>query len=213
MQHPKSQYMIKNLLFDLGGVIMDIDRMNCVASFRKLGMEDPEQFLGEYVQQGPFGDLESGKIDAPEFRAELRKYLPAGVSDEAIDSAFSDFLIGIPTKRLDALAELRKRYKVYILSNTNPIMWDGRITDEFAKQGKDITAYTDGVITSFEVKCMKPDARIFTEALTKFGIKAEETVFLDDSKANTDAAARLGFETIHVAPGCEFMDLLAAKEL
>ncbi|MDE5687442.1 MAG: HAD family phosphatase [Paramuribaculum sp.] len=205
--------MIKNLLFDLGGVIMDIDRMNCVASFRRLGMEDPERFLGEYVQQGPFGDLESGKIDAPEFRAELRKYLPAGVSDNAIDSAFSDFLIGIPLKRLDALTALKERYNIYILSNTNPIMWDGRIAQEFAKQGKDITAYTNGAITSFEVKCMKPDVRIFTEALTKFGIKAEETVFLDDSKANADAAAQLGFDTIHVAPGCEFTDLLAAKGL
>lgn len=192
---------------------MDIDRMNCVASFRRLGMEDPERFLGEYVQQGPFGDLESGKIDAPEFRAELRKYLPAGVSDNAIDSAFSDFLIGIPLKRLDALTALKERYNIYILSNTNPIMWDGRIAQEFAKQGKDITAYTNGAITSFEVKCMKPDVRIFTEALTKFGIKAEETVFLDDSKANADAAAQLGFDTIHVAPGCEFTDLLAAKGL
>lgn len=205
--------MIKNLLFDLGGVIMDIDRMNCVASFKRLGMADPEKFLGEYVQQGPFGDLESGRIDAPAFREEMRKYLPAGVSDEAIDSAFSDFLIGIPVRRLEALEELRKRYKVYILSNTNPIMWNGRIAEEFAKQGKDITAYTDGAITSFEVKCMKPDPRIFREALEKFGIKAQETVFLDDSKANTDAAARLGFETIHVAPGSEFMDLLAAKGL
>lgn len=192
---------------------MDIDRMNCVASFKKLGMADPEMFLGEYVQQGPFGDLESGRIDAPAFHEEMRKYLPAGVSDEAIDSAFSDFLIGIPVRRLDALEELRKRYKVYILSNTNPIMWNGRIAEEFAKQGKDITAYTDGAITSFEVKCMKPDARIFMEALQKFGIKAQGTVFLDDSKANTDAAARLGFETIHVAPGSEFMDLLAAKGL
>lgn len=192
---------------------MDIDRMNCVASFKRLGMADPEMFLGEYVQQGPFGDLESGRIDAPAFREEMRKYLPVGVSDEAIDSAFSDFLIGIPVRRLDALAELRKRYKVYILSNTNPIMWNGRIAGEFAKQGKDITAYTDGAITSFDVKCMKPDARIFMEALQKFGIKAQETVFLDDSKANTDAAARLGFETIHVAPGSEFMDLLAAKGL
>lgn len=205
--------MIKNLLFDLGGVIMDIDRMNCVASFKRLGMADPEMFLGEYVQQGPFGDLESGRIDAPAFREEMRKHLPAGVSDEAIDSAFSDFLIGIPVRRLDALEELRKRYKVYILSNTNPIMWNGRIAEEFAKQGKDITAYTDGAITSFEVKCMKPDSRIFREALEKFGIKAQETVFLDDSKANTDAAVRLGFETIHVAPGSEFMDLLAAKGL
>ncbi|MDE5838199.1 MAG: HAD family phosphatase [Paramuribaculum sp.] len=205
--------MIKNLLFDLGGVIMNIDRNHCVEAFKKLGMENPDNFLGEYSQTGPFGDLESGKISVDEFHEALRPFLPEGVTDEQMDNAFSDFLLGIPEARLDALRQLRKKYKVYILSNTNPIMWNNRIAAEFAKQGGDITTYTDGAITSFEENVMKPDPRIFKAACTKLHIKPEETVFLDDSVTNTKAAEALGFETIHVAPGSEFTDLLKEKGL
>ncbi|MDE7452568.1 MAG: HAD family phosphatase, partial [Paramuribaculum sp.] len=125
--------MIKNLLFDLGGVIMDIDRNHCVEAFKKLGMKNPDNFLGEYSQTGPFGDLESGKITVDEFHNALRPFLPASVTDEQMDAAFSDFLLGIPESRLNALKELRKKYKVYILSNTNPIMWHNRIATEFTK--------------------------------------------------------------------------------
>ncbi|MDE5835640.1 MAG: HAD family phosphatase [Paramuribaculum sp.] len=205
--------MIKNLLFDLGGVIMNIDRNHCMEAFKKLGMENTDNFLGEYSQTGPFGDLESGKISVAEFHQALRPLLPEDVTDEQMDEAFSDFLLGIPEYRLNALKELRKKYKVYILSNTNPIMWNNRIASEFAKQGGNLSTYTDGAITSFEEKVMKPDARIFEAACSKLNIKPEETVFLDDSEANTKAAAALGFETIHVAPGTEFTELLKDKGL
>lgn len=201
--------MVKNLLFDLGGVIMDIRRENCIESLKRLGMEDPGMFLGEYVQAGPFGDLESGKITPAEFRDELRKWLPEGVTDGQIDSAFEDFLIGIPLHRLHELEELRKRYKIYLLSNTNPIMWNDRIAKEFEKDGKTIGDYFDGMVTSFESKCMKPDAKIFEDVVEKCGIKPEETIFLDDSATNTEAASRLGFQTITVTPGSEFAELLS----
>lgn len=192
---------------------MDIDRNHCVKAFKQLGMDDPDIFLGEYSQSGPFGELESGKISAEEFHNALRPYLPDTITDEQMDAAFSDFLIGIPESRLNALKELRKKYKVYILSNTNPIMWDNRIAEEFRKQGENLDAYTDGAITSFEEKVMKPDARIFEIACQKLNIKPEETVFLDDSKANTEAASALGFHTIHVAPGTEFTTLIKDKGL
>lgn len=201
--------MVKNLLFDLGGVIMDIRRENCIESLKRLGMADPGMFLGEYVQAGPFGELESGKISPAEFRDELRKWLPAGVTDEEIDSAFEDFLIGIPLHRLHELEELRKKFSVYLLSNTNPIMWNDRIAGEFKKDGKTISHYFDGMVTSFESKCMKPDARIFEDVVEKFGIKPEETIFLDDSASNTAAAEKLGFKTITVIPGAEFAELLS----
>lgn len=200
--------MIKNLLFDLGGVIMDIRRENCIEAFRALGMADPGMFLGEYVQAGPFGQLEAGEITPAEFRAELRRYLPENVTDEQIDVAFERFLVGIPAERLRQLEELRKTYKIYLLSNTNPIMWNSMIAAEFRKEGKNIDAYFDGTLTSFEARVMKPDAAIFRMAEERFGIKPQETLFLDDSASNTEAAARLGFHTLTVPPGNEFMTML-----
>lgn len=200
--------MIKNLLFDLGGVIIDIRRENCVAAFKELGMENPEAFLGEYVQAGPFGELESGAIAPRQFRDTMRRYLPDGVTDAQIDRALNRFLIGIPLHRLEALRTLRGKYKIYVLSNTNPIMWESDIRQFFSAEGLGVDDYFDGIVTSFEAKCMKPSQEIFRYLIDKCGIKPEETLFLDDSAVNLDAAERMGFHTLLVPPGIEFVTLL-----
>ena len=191
---------------------MDIKRENCVASMRRLGMQHPEEFLGDYGQKGPFLLLEKGEITPEEFRAQLRPYLREGVTDNEIDAAFNDFLVGIPTERLRRLEELHRDHRVYMLSNTNKIMWDSKIAEEFRKDGHDRDYYFDGCVTSFAVKSYKPEAEIFRQVLDRFGLKPEETVFFDDSEANCDAAAALGFQTIWVYPGAEFYDLLPSRE-
>lgn len=196
----------KNLLFDLGGVITDLSRMSCVKAFTEMGMTIANELLGEYIQSGPFGALEDGKLSNEEFRAELRKHISATVTDAQIDEAFCKFIVGIPLHRLRALEELRKEYKVYVLSNTNAIMWDSVLKENFAIDGKQREDYFDGIVTSFEAKCSKPDPKIFQLVIDKFGIKAEETLFFDDGKTNIDAASSLGFATHLVGPGEEFMD-------
>ena len=203
--------MIKNLLFDLGGVIMDIRRLNCVASFERLGMKDADSFLGEYSQKGPFLQLEEGAISEAEFRTAVRQFIDGEVSDEQIDSAFCDFLVGIPKYRLEQLRELKKQYGIYMLSNTNSIMWHSRIAEDFRQEGLEREDYFDGIVTSYEAKSIKPDAKIFHTVVEKLGIKPEETLFLDDSQKNLDAAAELGFQTLLVTPGSEFFELLNAR--
>ncbi|MDO4320778.1 MAG: HAD family phosphatase [Bacteroidales bacterium] len=200
--------MIKNLLFDLGGVIMDIEKENCVESYERLGLRNARRYFGEFSQQGPFMALEEGKITPDEFHAALRPELPDGVTDAEIDNAFCDFLTGIPVRRLAALRQLRRRYKVYLLSNTNPIMWESKIKDEFKKEGHIREDYFDGMVTSFEAKALKPDKAIFDYTIKKLGIDPAETLFLDDSEANLKAAARLGFNTALVAHENEFADII-----
>lgn len=187
---------------------MNIRRQNAVDALIKIGMADADSFLGDYAQQGPFLKLEEGAISESEFRNEIRVLIPVDVTDEQIDDAFCHFLLGIPKYRLDALENLHKSYKIYMLSNTNSIMWNSVISDEFKKAGHDINYYFDGVVTSFDAKCVKPDAKIFNSVVENFNIKPEETIFFDDSQANIDAAAELGFKTAYVMPGTEFMDLI-----
>lgn len=201
--------MIKNVLFDLGGVVMDIERMNCVAAFKRLGMADPEAFLGDYAQKGPFMLIEDGSITPDGFRGEIRRLIPSPVTDSEIDNAFEAFLVGIPRHRLEAIRELRKRYRTYVLSNTNPIMWNGKIASEFRQEGGSIDDYFDGTVTSFEARCMKPSEGIFRYAIKKLGINPAKTLFLDDSEANLEAAGRLGFHTALVADGADMTEVLA----
>ncbi len=201
--------MIRNLLFDLGGVIMDIRRENAVESLKRIGMEKADELLGEYAQKGPFLLLEEGSISPAEFRDEVRKEIKGDVTDEQIDCAFCDFLIGIPEKRLHDLESLREKgYHIFMLSNTNPIMWHSRIADEFRKLGHDMDHYFEGEVTSFEAGCCKPDEKIFKLVEDKFGICPDETIFFDDSMSNIEAARKLGFDVRLVSPGTEFINLL-----
>ena len=203
---------IKNLLFDLGGVIMDIDRERCVRSFERLGLRDASSYFGDYGQQGPFEAIEKGTIGVDEFHRVLRDVLP-GVDDGQIDRAFNAFLVGIPARRLEWLRELRGRYGIYLLSNTNAVMWDSRIASAFRAECREREDYFDGMVMSFEAKALKPGAEIFRYACDKLGIRPEETLFLDDSLANVEAARALGFAGAQVPPGVEFMDILKEKGL
>lgn len=204
--------MIKNLMFDLGGVIMDIKRDNAVKALTRLGMTNVEEFLGDnYSQKGAFLALERGEITVNEFHEEIRRYIPEGVSDDEIDTALCKFLIGIPVKRLRELRELRGKYKIYMLSNTNMMMWHRFILPEFKKDGHDIDYYFDGVVTSFSVHAYKPEAAIFDAAVSRLGIKPGETVFFDDSPANVAASEQLGFHGVVVEPGTEFIDKIPTE--
>ena len=196
----------RNLLFDLGGVIMDIRRENCVKALTDLGMEGADEMLGLYCQSGPFLLLEEGKMSAEAFRKEIRSRCTTNPSDDEIDTAFNAFLRGIPTARLRALQELRKHYRIYMLSDTNPIMFDSKIRAEFQKDGYQREDYFDGICVSYEEKCAKPEAQIFANLIKKFDIEPKETVFFDDSQKNLDAAAAFGFQTYLVAPGTEFIE-------
>lgn len=195
-------------MFDLGGVIMKIERERAVKALQEIGVEDADELLGVYGQHGIFLQLELGNITPEEWRAELRRHTKADVTDAEIDNAFNRFLVGIPVERLHELEDLRRDYNIYMLSNTNKVMWDSKIAEEFRKDGHDMAYYFDGVLPSFEEHCYKPDAAIFRRACEKFGISPADTIFFDDSKANVEAAEALGFGGVHVVDQRPFRDYL-----
>lgn len=205
---------IENLLFDLGGVIMDIKRENAVEALQALGLADANQLLGDYVQSGVFRLLEEGNISPQAFLHQVRNYFPdhgREVSDSDICRAFMRFLTGIPVHRLRALENLHRNYKIYMLSNTNIIMWEGEIKADFEIDGHDIDYYFDGIVTSFEAHSVKPDAGIFEYTIKKLGIDPAVTLYLDDSELNLQAGARFGFQTLHVPTDTDFTQLLKCE--
>ena len=186
---------VKNLLFDFGGVIVSIEKANAVKRFKEIGVDRIEDYLGEFRQEGIFLELEEGKITKEEFYTELRKLAGKDISDEDIDSGWMAFLTGIPEYKFQLLKDLRKEYNVYLLSNTNPVIMGWADSDKFSPTGEPISAFFDKMFFSYKLGYTKPEKESFEIVLKEAGIKAEETLFLDDGQSNLDVAAKLGFKT------------------
>lgn len=191
---------VRNLMFDLGGVIIDLDRQRCVDALVVLGDFHADELLGLSMQKGEFMKLEEGKISATDFYNEMRRRIGRPVSDNEITDAINELLIGIPVERLRLLRELKQHFKVILLSNTNSIMFDTKIADCFAQEGLSVSHYFDDIFLSYRLKACKPHADIFEKVIAQAQIIPEETLFFDDSQQNLDTAAALGFKTYLVTP-------------
>lgn len=190
---------IKNILFDMGGVLINLDRMEAVKAFEALGFADINNYLGDYGQQGAFLALEEGSISVEQFYDRIRTHIPAA-TDEQIADAFMQFLRGLPVSKLEMLRKLKaKGYRLMLLSNTNPVMYPHICETYFRQEGLTINDYFDDIFLSYELGAIKPDAKIFRMVIERSGVMADETLFIDDSQANLDASVRFGFET-YLAP-------------
>lgn len=187
----------KNIIFDLGGVIIDINRENAAESLRELGIVEADRMLGEYEQKGVFLLLEEGRLSDAEMYDSLLPLSNPGTTCTDIKVAFEKFLIGVPVERLRRVEKIRKAgFKTFMLSNTNPIFYNDWIARAFRQDGKSINDYFDGIVVSFQELMCKPNPVIFRNLLDRYGLKPEETLFLDDSTDNCAAASSLGIHTV-----------------
>lgn len=192
---------IKNIIFDLGGVVIDLKRENAVAALQALGMADADSILGLYKQQPPFLSLETGHITAGEFFDTIRTRIGnTALTDLQIQQAFNAFLIAIPVERLQALRRLRSLgYRLYVLSNTNPMMYHSWIDEAFRQiPPYSINDYFDGIVVSFQERTCKPDPAIFATVTRRYNLDPAQTLMLDDSEANCQAARSTGLQAIRI---------------
>lgn len=188
--------MIKNIIFDLGGVIMTLSHPGGVKRFKELGVTDAEKQLDPYTQTGIFGDLEGGRITAEEFRLALSKMVGREVTFAECKYCWLGYRADLPQRNLDVLKKLRREgYRLILLSNTNPFMMDWAESGEFDGEGNSIHHYFDSLYMSYRVKAMKPSEYFFRYVLEKEGIKPEETLFVDDGPRNVAMAADMGIHT------------------
>lgn len=202
--------MIKNLLFDMGGVIFLQDTAKAFSRFQAIGI-DTDIYMGAHGQKGIFLDLEEGRIGEEEFRQGVSDIVGHPVSMQDVCACWQGFLGGVPVERLRALDDLRKKYRLGLLSNTNPFMM--RLTDStsFSSDGRPISDYFDWMFLSYQLGAYKPDEKIFRLALEREGLNADETLFIDDAVKNTEATRRVGMHALHVATNEDWRDALATR--
>ncbi|MFB6319315.1 HAD family hydrolase [Saccharicrinis sp. FJH54] len=193
---------IKNLLFDLGGVILDLDKQKCFDSFTELGVDLNGHGLGFYGQKGLLGELELGLIDEADFYERFREEYGTNADNASIKRAWNSFLIGIPAGRLEFLKILKQNYNMFLLSNTSKIhhdYWHPMFSYDSQRQGANY--FFDGIYCSYMSQVAKPDRKAFENVITRTGIVPEETLFFDDSEANVKAASEMGFKTVLIPEG------------
>ena len=191
--------MIKTLIFDLGGVLVSLNRERCLENFSKnLGFDDFGEYLNPYAQKGFFAKFENGDIDSVEFRDEIRKHCKkVNVQDEDIDQAFFTFLSHVEPYKVKLLMELKKKYHLLLLSNVNPIGW-GKCCELFYDANEiDIEDVFEKLYLSYKVNASKPGKEIYEHLIKDSGINPEEALFIDDSQANIEMGAQMGLQTLH----------------
>lgn len=189
---------IKNLIFDLGGVVIDLDLSATFSAFAKLSGSTLEQTI--LHQNLPFFmQYEKGLITSSEFRDQFRALIDAPLTDESIDVAWSAMLKDIPAERILLIEELKPYFNMVVLSNTNEIH-----IQEFNKilssesTHNSLHSLFDQVYFSYEVGMRKPDANIFEYVLKNEGWKADETLLLDDTIENLETASSLGIQVVQI---------------
>ncbi|MCD8290978.1 MAG: HAD family phosphatase [Prevotella sp.] len=203
--------MIKNIIFDLGGVIVTIDQAEALRRLKELGLDAAEDYLNPYTQNGIFGDLEEGKISDDEFRVELGKLVGREMTFDDCRYFWLGYRKDLPKRNLAMLRKLRADgYRLILLSNTNQFMMSWGLSGDFDGNGLSLEDYFDALYLSFRLKTMKPSPLFFEKVLESEKILPEESLFVDDGKRNVEIAESLGFHTLCPVNGSDWTgDLLA----
>lgn len=200
---------IRNIIFDFGGVLVELDKARCIADFVRMGFHQAASWIDAYSQQGIFEELELGLIEPEDFCKEVRSLAGVNVDDSAIWAVWNRLITGIPTTRLEALVELRKHYRVFLLSNTNKVHWEYACQHYFPHAGYEVGDYFEKIFLSYELHQVKPGTEIFLSVLNQTGVNANETLFIDDSARNCETAAKLGLHTYQPAAGEDWRKIFA----
>lgn len=201
---------IKNIVFDFGGVLVDLNPAACIKAFTDLGMQGLEEYMSPFGHKGPFGEVENGDISIEEFRDRIKEEYGKSHSDKEIDDAWAAYLMHVPENKMRMVHELAKKYRVFLLSNTNPIHI--RKLQEFEEHGYPLKECFEKLYLSYEVKRSKPDPEIFRYVLKDAGILPSETLFIDDGAANCKVAESLGINTYKPEPFEDFSGELLRPE-
>jgi HAD superfamily hydrolase (TIGR01509 family) len=198
---------VKNIIFDLGGVILDIDVKKTLLAFSDLGLKNIHEYFGHGFAASFFSDHEAGRISDEVFLNEIKKLFPGDLNDEALIEAWNALLLYFPPERIALLRALRKKYRLFLFSNTNAIhhqkfseiyreTFTGELEHLFEK------AYYSHVL-GFR----KPETTGFELIIRENGLNPKETLFVDDALINVEGAIKAGLKGLYLPPGFFITDI------
>ena len=191
---------IKNIIFDLGGVILDIDETIVYKELGKMGINTTElAHSKEFIEI--MSKFDTGIYTAPTFRKRMKALIgQEKMTDEKFDSIWNAMLLDIPRERVEAIEKVKKHYKIFLMSNTNVIHYDLYVRDLQLRFGyNEFDELFDKSYFSFAAHLEKPDPRFFELILDHEHLLPEETLFIDDTAANIKVAKSLGINTYHIS--------------
>ena len=200
--------LFKNIIFDLGGVIMDLDVHSVVRSFNDLGIKSVINSTGHHYNYDWFYKFETGHLSEEEFRTNLIELAGRNISSDRIDTAWNSMLKDIPAEKVYHLSSLNRFYRIFLLSNTNCIH-KKCFTNIFDQQyGYDFNTLFHGIYYSYQLGLRKPDPEIFSVLISTEKLDPSESLFIDDSQENVDTARKCGLEALHVTQNSDWIPSL-----
>ena len=190
---------IENIIFDLGGVLLDIDYNLTRVAFEKLGVVQFDEMYSQAKADKLFQKLETGEISDEEFYKEMNRSTGLNLSEKEIREAWNAMLLSFREESLTFLDQIRDQYKIYLLSNTNQIHHVSFYEIYHQKERKkSFEQYFDKAFYSFEIGLRKPEAVCYEWVLKDLQIAPEKTLFIDDSINNIEGAKIVGLQTVHL---------------
>jgi len=199
---------IKHIIFDLGGVIINLDYQLTYKAFEALGVKEFTSLYNQFSLNSLFDDLETGKVAPEVFLNEMEKHTAPGTTHQQIIDAWNAMLLDFPLRRLQILQQLRQHYGLYLLSNTNEIHM--RAFNKILEESRGIpslAAFFDKAYYSHQIGLRKPFRESFQLVLDENGLDPAETLFIDDTLPNIEGAKVVGLQTIHLLPPKTMADI------
>lgn len=187
------------IIFDLGGVFINLDFNRAIHHFSILFNQDFTNFFSHSGQIELFNQFEKGNISPSEFRNTLRtQFNKPHITDTEIDIAWNSLLLDWPTKRMEMLKNAKNNYEIFLLSNNNAIHIEGCNKLAIEAGGEMLPTYFNKAYLSHELGMRKPDAEIFELIINEQNLNLNSTLFIDDSIQHIEGAKKMGINAYHL---------------